>query len=233
MFLHSPVASFGAMFLVPIGIMSALHARDRTGLGQHVEVSLFQGVMSLTTQFWNWTDKGQFLLPKTHPPGVHQATIYECADGEWVHASTMAGIPPTRTEASILGIEDRSLMELMSMAAEDRAAYGESKKAAFQRRNRDQLVAEYRAAGLGCEPIVAVPHERLEHPQLKATGAVVQVEDPEVGMTTQFGVPMYLEGTPGAVRGPQPLPGAHTDEVLAELGLTGGDIDTLRRRGIV
>src|SRR5690606_31850667 len=77
-FLHSAVASYGAMFLVPIGIMSALHARERTGRGQHVEVSLLQGVLSLTTQIWNWTDKGQFLLQKSHPPGVHQATIYEC-----------------------------------------------------------------------------------------------------------------------------------------------------------
>ena len=44
--------------------MSALHARERTGRGQHIEVSLLQGVLSLTTQFWNWTDKGQFLLRK-------------------------------------------------------------------------------------------------------------------------------------------------------------------------
>ena len=92
-FLHSPVASFGATLLVPIGIMSALIARDRTGRGQHVEVSLLQGVLSLTTQIWNWTDQGQFLLAKTHPAGVHQASIYECADGEWIHASTMSGVP--------------------------------------------------------------------------------------------------------------------------------------------
>ena len=92
MFLHSPVASLGATMLVPIGIMSALVARDRTGRGQHVEVSLLQGVLSLTTQNWNWTDRGQFQLPKTHPPGVHQSSIYECADGEWIHAAMSAGV---------------------------------------------------------------------------------------------------------------------------------------------
>src|SRR5204863_9684283 len=82
-FLHNPVASMGAMFLVPIGIMAALHARESTGRGQHVEVSLLQGVLSLTTQNWNWTDKGQLLLQKTRPPRVHQATTYACADGAW------------------------------------------------------------------------------------------------------------------------------------------------------
>jgi crotonobetainyl-CoA:carnitine CoA-transferase CaiB-like acyl-CoA transferase len=231
-FLHNPVASMGAMFLVPIGIMAALHSREDSGRGQHVEVSLLQGVLSLTTQVWNWTDKGQFNLPKSHPPGVHQATIYECADREWIHAATTAGITPTRSEASILGIEEIPMMQLFQMAPAERAAYEEQKKAAFRRRNRDELVAEYHAAGLGAEPIVP-PHERFDHPQLQATGAVVQVDDPEVGMTTQFGVPLYLQGTPGAVQGPQPRAGAHTDEVLTSIGRSADDIARLRSKGII
>ena len=52
-------------------------------------------------------------------------------------------------------------------------------------------------------------------------------------MTTQYGVPMYLQGTPGAVRGPQPLPGAHTDEVLSSLGRSDAEIATLREEGVV
>jgi crotonobetainyl-CoA:carnitine CoA-transferase CaiB-like acyl-CoA transferase len=231
-FLHSSVASFGAMFLVPLGIMAALQARERTGTGQHVEVSLLQGVMSLTTQIWNWTDKGNFALQKTTPPGVHQATIYECADGEWIHAATMSGLTPTRSEASILGIEEKSMLELFSMPPDERAAYEVEKKAAFKRHTRADLVEAYHAANLGAEAIVA-PHERFEHPQLVATGGVVQVDDPEVGTTTQFGVPMYLEGTPGAVQGPQPLPGAHTQDVLAELGRSGDDIAGLKQRGVI
>jgi crotonobetainyl-CoA:carnitine CoA-transferase CaiB-like acyl-CoA transferase len=231
-FLHSPVASFGAMFLVPIGIMAALHHRDQTGRGQRVEVSLLQGVLSLTTQNWNWTDQGQFLLQKSHPPGVHQATIYECADGEWIHASTMSGITPTRSEADVLGIEEIAMPALFAMTPAERDAYEEKKRSAFRLRRRDELVEEYHAAGLGAEAIVA-PHERLSHPQLLATGAVVQVDDPEIGTTTQYGVPMYLQGTPGAVKGPQPLPGAHTDEVLASLGRSTDEIARLREKGAV
>src|SRR5215469_3892887 len=104
-FLHTAVASFGAMLLVPVAIMSALVARERTGRGQHVEVSLLQGVLSLTTQNWNSTDQGQFLLDKADP-SVHQRSVYECADGAWIHAATMSGVQPTRTEASILGLEE-------------------------------------------------------------------------------------------------------------------------------
>ena len=115
-FLHNPVASMGAMMLVPIGIMSALVARDRTGRGQRVEVSLVQGVLSLTTQNWNWTDQGQFYLAKTHPPGIHQSSIYECADGEWIHAAISGGGAPTRSEASVLGLEEVSMADVFAMS---------------------------------------------------------------------------------------------------------------------
>jgi crotonobetainyl-CoA:carnitine CoA-transferase CaiB-like acyl-CoA transferase len=231
-FLHSPVASFGAAFLVPIGIMAALVARDRTGRGQHVEVSLLQGVLSLTTQNWNWTDKGQFNLPKTHPAGVHQASIYECANGEWIHAATTAGVTPSRSEASILGIEEVAPLLVLQMEPADRERYETSKRAAFKRWDRAQLIEELHASGLGGEAIVA-PHERFDHPQLRGTGAVVEVVDPEVGPTTQLGLTIFLDGTPGAVKGPQPLPGAHTDEVLRALGHDNAKIEALRAGGVI
>ena len=231
-FLHSPVASFGAMFLVPTGIMSALVARDRTGRGQHVEISLLQGVLSLTTQNWNWTDQGQFLLDKVHPPGIHQMSIYECADGEWIHASTMSGVAPTRSEGSILGIEDVPPAALWAMPAEERAAYEARRREAFKGRDRAQLIDELHSAGLGSEAVVA-PHERFDHPQLKETGGVVQVDDPEVGPTTQLGVMIFLESTPGQVQGPQPAPGAHNGEVLGALGYDEAEVAALRARGII
>ncbi len=233
MFLHSPVASFGAMFLVPTAIMSALVARDRTGRGQHVEVSLLQGVLSLTTQNWNWTDKGNFQLPKTHPPGVHQLSIYECANGEWIHASTMSGITPTRSEASILGLEEGvTQTDLLTMTPEERAGYEARRREAFKGWDRAKLIEELHAAGHGAEAIVA-PHERFDHPQLRATGSVVEVVDPEVGPTTQVGVTIVLDETPGEVKGPQPLAGAHTDEVLRSLGHNDAELAALRAKGVI
>jgi crotonobetainyl-CoA:carnitine CoA-transferase CaiB-like acyl-CoA transferase len=231
-FLHSPVASFGAMFLVPIGIMAALLAREETGRGQHVEISLFQGVLSLTTQNWNWTDKGQFLLQKTRPPGVHQSFIYECANGEWIHVSVMSGVTPTRSEASILGVEDIPPLSLWAMSPEDRSDYESRKRAAYKRWDRSKLIEEMRAASLGCEAIVA-PHERFQHPQLLETGSVVQVVDPDMGPTTQIGTTIFLESTPGEPKGPQPRAGEHTDEVLRALGYAGDEIEALRAKGVI
>jgi crotonobetainyl-CoA:carnitine CoA-transferase CaiB-like acyl-CoA transferase len=231
-FLHSPVASFGAMLLVPTAIMSALLARQRTGQGQHVEVSLLQGVLSLTTQIWSWTDKGQFQLPKTQPPGIHQTFIYECANGEWIHTSVMSGVAPVRSEASILGLDEPSPLELMAMSPMERADYDSRKRAAYKSWDRSKLLEEMRAAGISSEAIVA-PHERFDHPQLRETGAVAEVDDPEVGPTTQLGLTLFLEGTPGRIKGPQPRAGAHTSEVLQSLGRDAGDVDALRAEGVI
>jgi len=107
-----------------------------------------------------------------------------------------------------------------------------SRKAAFKKWDRSKLIEEFHAAGLGAEAIVA-PHERFDHPQLRETGAVVEVIDPEVGPTTQLGVTIFLEGTPGEVQGPQPLAGAHTDEVLRSLGHADEEIAGLRERGVI
>jgi crotonobetainyl-CoA:carnitine CoA-transferase CaiB-like acyl-CoA transferase len=231
-FMHSPVASHGAALLLPVAVMSALLARDRIGHGQYVEVSLLQGVMSLTTQNWNWTDRGSFQLAKVHPPSIHQSSIFECANGEWIHAPMMAGVEPTRSESEILGIESVRPIDLLEMEPDRQAEYLQRRRDAFKARDRAALLEELVDAGLGGEAIVP-PHERFEHPQLRATGSVVEVDDPEVGTTTQIGMTIFLGSTPGEVRGPQPLPGAHTDEVLGALGHDAGELATLRAEGVI
>ncbi|HUR77083.1 MAG TPA: CoA transferase [Acidimicrobiales bacterium] len=201
--LHFQAPSMGACFLAATGIVAALIDRERTGRGQHVATSLYQGVLAYTTQIWQEHERPgpgfRSIMPKSYPPGVHQSSVYECADGEWIHAATMSGGTPTRTVEDILGVDNPADL-----------------RAAFLRRARDELVEQFHAAGLGAEPIVAM-EAAYEHGQIVANQMVARVADPELGMTTQIGVPMQLSRTPGAIQGPRPTPGQHTEEVLAEL----------------
>lgn len=235
-FLHFPAPSMAACFLIASGVLAALVAREATGRGQHVQTSLYQGVFAYTTQIWQELERcspfDHLMMGKSYPPGVHQGSIFECADGEWIHAATMSGRTPTRTQEDILGLEPIDPAAAFTMTPDEREAHLERTRQAFRARRRDALVEEFHAAGLGAEPIIPMD-EAFAHPQLIANEMVVTVDDPDLGPTTQVGVPVQLSATPGAVRGPQPRPGAHTREVLGELGYDAARIDGLEAAGIV
>jgi crotonobetainyl-CoA:carnitine CoA-transferase CaiB-like acyl-CoA transferase len=233
-FLHMPMPSMGAMFLIPTGIITALIAREATGRGQHVRTSLFQGAMLYTTQIWSWVpDAGPGFyaaMSKTYPPGVHQEMIFEVANKVYVHSSIMSGLTPVKSQDALLGLPDPSDPEkYMMLSAEERAEMTPKRRAAYKERERDGLIEEFRANNHAIEAIesmeVALGANGSPHPQLAANGMIATVDDPVLGHTTQVGVPIHLAGTPGAIKGPRPTPGQHNAEIWGELGYSAADIE--------
>jgi crotonobetainyl-CoA:carnitine CoA-transferase CaiB-like acyl-CoA transferase len=224
-FLQNQLPSMATAYLVPIGILAALSAREETRRGQHVETTLMQGAMALTTMLWIHAERNKAgiheVMAKSYPPGVHQRSVFEVADG-WVHTS--ASRNATTSIADVLGLppeKDPNLIYMLAMSDDPDAktALLELQKevaVAYGSQQRDDFVDRLHSHGLGGEAIVSMD-EVLDHQQLHATGSVVEIDDPEVGKTTQLGVTVRLTGTPGRARGPRPALGAHTDEVLADL----------------
>ncbi|MGH8985520.1 MAG: CaiB/BaiF CoA transferase family protein [Acidimicrobiia bacterium] len=221
-FLPMPMPSMGAIFLVPSAILSGLITRERTGRGQHVSTSLLQGAFLYTTQIWQHIEKADAafheLMAKTYPPGVHQGMIFECAGREYVHVSVMSGLAPKRTLDEILGVVPPPPEELEGLLPlEQQLRMNDARREAFKRHKRAELVEELRANNHAVEPIITMEEALADpHPQLDANGMVVELDDPDLGRLRQIGVPINLLGTPGAIQGPQPRVGEHTDEVLAE-----------------
>ena len=234
-FLHFPAPSMAACFLLAAGVLSALIHRDTDGRGQHVQTSLYQGVLAYTTQIWQeheHTPTGyRNVMAKTYPPGVHQATLFECAGGEWIHAATMNGLTPTRTPEEILELDPVDPRATYRDATR-RARHDARLRDAYVRRSREELVGEFHEARLGAEAVIPMA-EVFAHPQFVANGLAATVEDPDLGPTTQVGVPAVLRGTPGGIQSGQPPVGAHSREVLAEAGYSDADIDRMVRAGIV
>ena len=236
-FLHMPMPSMGACFLVATGALAALLARQETGRGQHVTTSLFQGALLYTTQIWQHVERAPAsfheLMGKSYPPGIHQQMVFECKDGEWVHVSVMSGLTSTKSLDEILGLDDApDPFTFMAMPAEEREAINERRREKFKEWKRDELVAAFQENNHAVEAIIR-PEEMFSHPQLLANDMVATVEDPELGRTTQIGVPLHLLGTPGAIRGPQPRAGEHNEAILAELGYTPTEVGRLTATGVV
>jgi crotonobetainyl-CoA:carnitine CoA-transferase CaiB-like acyl-CoA transferase len=229
-FLHLPMPSMAAMFLVPTGILAALIAREDTGRGQHVRTSLYQGAFLYTTQIWTWATKapGDFwtIMSKSYPAGSHQEMLFEVANDDWVHMSIMSGMTAIRSQDEILGLDiEASNNERYAMLSEEeRGQITPLRKAAYKEQDRDELIKAYRENNPAIEAIVPMgdvlgggPSGEV-HPQLAANDMVATVDDPGLGPTTQVGVPIHLEGTPGGIRGPRPEPGEHNDEIFGALG---------------
>ncbi|HXQ58995.1 MAG TPA: CoA transferase [Acidimicrobiales bacterium] len=218
-FLHMPVPSMGAAFLVGAGALAALWARQRTGRGQHVQTSLLQGALLYTTQLYQDVEKAPSgyheLMAKTYPPGIHQTMLFECAAGRWIHISVMSGLPPTKTLDEVIGLEGApDILTLMGLSPSERAELDVRRRQRMRSWDAAELVEELRRANHAAEVVGPAP-DVLRHVQTIANDMVATVHDPDVGATRQMGVPIHLLGTPGAVRGPQPRPGEHTDDVLA------------------
>jgi crotonobetainyl-CoA:carnitine CoA-transferase CaiB-like acyl-CoA transferase len=232
-FLHMPMPSMGALFLVSSGILAALYRREETGRGQHVRTSLFQGALLYTTQIWQDVEKAPAsfhdLMGKSYPPGIHQQMIFEVADHKYVHASVMSGLTPKRSLDEIIGLDDPpDPMTFLTLPPEEREKFTAARKEAYRRHQQDEIVREMQENNHAIEAVITM-EEALgaggaPHPQLDANGMVVTVEDPELGTTTQIGVPINLLGTPGAIQGPQPLAGEHNTEILGLLGYSDEEI---------
>ena len=224
-FPRSPWPSIGATYFAAVGIAAALRAREVTGRGQHVETSLLQGALAAVCLNWQRVEKPDAPLYWMWPTdGRAIEGLYECADGRWVHHWT---VRPNWVLSSAEGDElataaidgayrddpDRVSMEpdglltgtfLHPLLAE-----------AFRKFPADDWVRAGEVAQMGVA-LVRSPAEALADDAFLADGCVVEVDDPDVGPIRHAGPLLELSATPGAVRGPAPRPGEHTDEVLAE-----------------
>ncbi len=234
-FLHFPAPSMAACFLLATGVLSALVHREESGRGQHVQTSLYQGVLAYTTQIWQEVERApagyRSVMAKTYPPGVHQPSLFECAGGEWIHAATMNGMTPTRTPEEILGLDPVD-QRAIHADPELRARHDARLREAYRERSREELIEAFHEAGLGAEAVAPMA-EVFSHPQFVANKMAATVEDHELGRTTQVGVPAVLAATPGAIQGGQPRVGEHSREVLLAAGYTDGEVDAMVEAGVV
>src|SRR6266404_2248770 len=231
----------GASLHGALGIMLALFARERTGRGQHVDVSYLDTTISLLAATPNmrffFSDgaaprRGQGFLGGSYP----YYAIYETRDGKlltigctepwlWENFCRAIGRPE-------LGRFARRPDQFVRPAnAEEEAARREI-EAIIRTRDRDEWFDRLVRADV-CVGKVYDVGEVVRDPQVTHRQMVVEVEHPKHGTIRQFGIGIKLSDTPGAVVRAAPHRGEHTDEVLATLGLGTDEIRALRDKHVI
>ncbi len=220
--------------LAAMSVLGALAARQRTGKGQRIELSLHDtGLQMLANVAANHLVSGTEAVRygNGHPNIVPYRT-YPAADGEL--AVTVGNDTQFAKFARAMGCDEWSSDPRFARNA-DRVANRDLLDGLIRdrmgTRTRAEWIADLEADGIPCGPINSVA-EALASPQTMARDMVTTVEHPTAGEVALTGVPFRMFGTPATVRRPPPTLGQHSGEVLAEMGLDDAAISELVAAGV-
>jgi crotonobetainyl-CoA:carnitine CoA-transferase CaiB-like acyl-CoA transferase len=232
------IADLAAGLYALVGILVALHARGRTGRGQHVDVSMLDGQISLLTYHAGIhfaTGAVPSRRGNKHPSIVPYET-FRAADG-WVNIA-VGNDAQFRALCAAVGAPIAQLAADARFATngarvENREALGAILEPLVAAKPVAHWCELCERAGIPSGPILSVA-DALAHPQVAARDMVVPLEHPVAGTIRVTGVPVKLSETPGSVRRAPPLLGEHTRAALRELlALSDDALDQLEKDGVI
>ncbi|MET3988219.1 CoA transferase [Streptomyces sp. PvR034] len=215
-------------------VMTALAGRDRTGAGQVVDLAIIEPILTVLGPHPLWYDQLGYVQPRTGNRSTNNAprNTYRSADGRWLAVSTSAQSIAERVLRLVGRPEliDEPWFTTGSGRAAHAAVLDDAVGGWIARHKADEVVAAFEEAQAAVAPVYDV-RDVLADPQYAALDTVTEVDDPDLGPLRMQNVLFRLSETPGAIRWAGRAHGADTEAVLAELGLSGAEIDVLRTEG--
>lgn len=231
-----PITDITSGMFASTAILAALRARDLTGEGQLVDISLFDAHIALLTNV-----ASNYLVGGAPPrrlgnahPNLVPYDSFSARDGwfilgvanekQWGQLCDMLNRPD-------LKVDDRFTSNGKRVA--NRVALVEELNTTFAQKNVDDWLTDLVKAGLPCGRINSIP-EVFAHPQAQAREMTLKAEHPSAGTVKLPGFPYKFSQTPAEVLRPPPRLGEHTEEVLTGLlNYSAEDVTSLRDRGAI
>jgi crotonobetainyl-CoA:carnitine CoA-transferase CaiB-like acyl-CoA transferase len=212
-----PISSNYAAFQAVVSIVIALFARQRHGVGQRIEVPLFDATFpSIGARAMHVHDPAH-IVPT--PRGIWSGG-FECGDGRWVQFGG-SGNQNFRQFVEAAGITDwdqEGLTDIERIMRDPElfTTHLQRARELFKTRTAQEwedLVAQAGSEGAVCRTSA----EWFEHAHARGSGMVLEIDDPQYGKMLQPGINVRLSRTPGRVRDPAPKADQHRAEILADL----------------
>ena len=218
-----------------LGALAALHERQRTGQGQVVDAAIYESVLALTEGLVPEWAAGAPVRGRTGTSlaGIAPSNIYPTADGSVLVAANQDTVflrlaramgraelaqDPRFADHRARGAHAEALDELVSGWTVGQRA--------------QDVLAALHEVGVPCG-LLYTPADMADDPHFQARQSLVEVTDPDAGPVLMPAVAPRLSRTPGSVRWTGPRLGEHTEQVLAEAGLSPDDVAGLRAAGVV
>ena len=208
-------------------VVAALAGRAKSGEGQHVKVSMLDAVIAF---LWSSDMGGQTFIGKEM--GAQRAAtfidlIYETKT-DYITVSTMTNVQweafcQTAGRQHLLEDERFKTPALRDQHADERLQL--IQEALLERPAKEWLLI-LDEAGVPCSPVLT-RRQMIDHPQVVASGIVIEHDHPHAGPVRQARPAARFEGTPTRIRNGAPLLGEHTYDILREVGYEDDEIDAM------
>jgi CoA:oxalate CoA-transferase len=232
------LGDIAAGLFTAIGVLAALHERERSGRGQMIDVAMLDCQISiLENAFARYFATGQVPQPiGTRHPVATPFQAFPTRDGYIVLALSWGVENQWELFCATIGradLIDDPRFDTGPLRTEHHAELEPTLIEAMKEKTTAEWVQEFDAIGLPCGPLNNIA-QAAALPQVKAREMLVEVEHRRIGRFPLPNTPVKLSRTPGGVRGSSPGLGQHTDDVLRELlGLPDAEIGRLREAGAI
>ena len=214
-------------------ISTALYAREKSGEGQHVRLSMLDAMLSL---FWPEAMAGLTYADQEFDVRKYQGAmdlIYETQD----RFITAGAISNNEWEGMCRALNREDLIDHPNFkTAQGRFTHNSERKditaEEIKKWSSEEILARFDQEGVPCAPIID-RSELLDHEQVLANGSIDRLHFEEFGEVRQARHPARFDKTPASVSRPAPRLGEHGREVLAALGYDTAAIDALVQAGTV
>ena len=230
-----PVADLSSALYLTIGILVALHERERTGEGRWITTSLLEAMIAmLDFQAVRWTVDGEVPSQEgNHHPTQIPMGCFRSADG-YLNVAGPSGRLWHRL-CAVLGHGELTSDPRFSSAAK-RSEHRDSLNAVLSQSLATKTTAEWvellNEAGVPAGPVLRID-EGFADPGVEHLSMTEPVEHPELGELALIRNAVRMTGVPAALRRPAPGAGEQRTEILTELGLSESEIDELARDGVI
>lgn len=221
----------GGALMAGMGILMALLARDRTGKGQFVDISMMDGVISWMPVLSDFLATGR--LPRRGEMvlsgGKACYGVYETADGRYL---SVGALEPKFWEVFCQEIGKPEFISRLNAPLDEQERMKESIAAVMKTKTLAEWMDIFRDKDTCVAPVLNL-EEAVQNPQVKHRQMVMEVQHPSLGMIRQVGFPIKLSETPAQYRHSAPKLGEHNEEILTQLGYSAADIEQLRKERVI
>ena len=231
------IADLSAGLYAAIAILSAIIAREKSGKGQWIDISLLDSAVSLLTHVAaNYFATG--VSPKrmgSAHPNIAPYQCFKAADEKYL-VLAVGNDEIWKRFCHAIGLE--RLIHDPEFATNEKRVQNRERLVSllneiFLTKRRDEWIRILLESDVPCGPLNTVD-EVFEDPQILERNMLIEIKHPKVDKIKQIGIPIKFSETQLQVRSPPPLLGQHTEEVLKNLlNMSTHEINRLKEKGVI